>query len=176
MQPPFSGMRPKPGVPPVSNLSETPSQRLASLGIRLPDAPAPVASYVPVRLYAGQAFVSGQLPFENGQLTHTGPVPSAVDPEEAKAAARRCAINALACLQQKLGTIDRVRGVVRIGVFVASDAGFGGQPAIANGASDLLVEVFGRTGRHARAAVGVAALPMNAPVEVEFVFEVDPDA
>lgn len=149
-----------------------PSARLTNLGITLPDAPKPVASYVPVRIHGTQAFVSGQLPYENGRnLAHTGLVPSQVDAETAKAAARRCAINALACLQEALGSIDRVRGVVKVGVFVASDPGFGGQPGIANGASDLLVEVFGESGRHARAAVGVAALPMNAPVEVEFVFE-----
>ncbi len=154
--------------------TESPSQRLARLGIDLPAAPAPVASYVPVRVSGAQAFVSGQLPFEGGHLPHLGVVPSAVDAETAKAAARRCAINALACVQQALGSVDRVRGVVRIGVFVASDPGFGGQPGIANGASDLLVEVFGDAGRHARAAVGVASLPLNAPVEVEFVFEIDP--
>jgi enamine deaminase RidA (YjgF/YER057c/UK114 family) len=154
--------------------TETPSSRLAALGITLPDAPKPVASYVPVRVHGSQAFVSGQLPYGPGRtLAHTGVVPSQVDAETAKAGARQCAINALACLHEALGSIDRVRGVVKVGVFVASDPGFGGQPGIANGASDLLVEVFGEAGRHARAAVGVAALPLNAPVEVEFVFELE---
>jgi enamine deaminase RidA (YjgF/YER057c/UK114 family) len=151
----------------------TPSARLAALGIALPDAPKPVAAYVPVRIHGNQAFVSGQLPYENGALAATGAVPSAVSPETAKANARRCAVNALACLHQALGSIDRVRGVIKVGVFVASDPGFGGQPAIANGASELLVEVFGETGRHARAAVGVASLPLNAAVEVEFIFEIE---
>lgn len=150
-----------------------PSERLAALGITLPEAPKPVAAYIPVRISGPQAFVSGQLPYENGTLTATGPVPSAVSPETAKSNARRCAINALACLHQALGSVDRVRGVVKVGVFVASDPGFGGQPAIANGASELLAEVFAEAGRHARAAVGVAALPLNAPVEVEFIFEID---
>lgn len=153
-------------------MTQTPSARLASLGIQLPEAPKPVASYVPVRVSGGHAFVSGQLPMENGALPATGTVPSQVSPDAAKAMAGRCAVNALACLAQALGSIDRVKGVVKVGVFVASDAGFGGQPAIANGASDLLVEVFGEPGRHARAAVGVPALPLNAPVEVEFVFEI----
>lgn len=153
---------------------QTPTQRLAALGIQLPTAPKPVASYVPVRISGHQAFVSGQLPFENGKLPAEGTVPVTVTPEAAKAMARRCVVNALACLQQALGSIDRVRGVVKVGVFVASDAGYGGQPGIANGASDLLVEVFGEAGRHARAAVGVPALPLNATVEVEFVFEIEP--
>lgn len=153
----------------------TPTARLAELGISLPPAPAAVASYVPVRIAGDQAFVSGQLPFgPDRKLARTGPVPSRVGPEDAKADARQCAINALACLREALGSLDRVRGVVKVGVFVASDAGFGGQPGIANGASDLLVEVFGEAGRHARAAVGVAALPLDAPVEVEFVFEIAP--
>lgn len=152
--------------------AESPTARLAALGIELPQAPRPVASYVPVRVTGTQAFVSGQLPYEQGQLNHQGVVPSQIDPDTARTAARRCAINALACLQQALGSLDRVTGVIKVGVFVASDPGFGGQPAIANGASDLLVEVFGDAGRHARAAVGVAALPLNAPVEVEFIFEI----
>jgi enamine deaminase RidA (YjgF/YER057c/UK114 family) len=159
----------------MTSPQSSPSARLAALGIELPEAPKPVAAYVPVRIHNGQAFVSGQLPYENGRLAHEGVVPSRVDAETAKAAARRCAVNAMACLRQALGSIDRVRGVVKVGVFVASDPGFGGQPAIANGASELLVEVFGEAGRHARAAVGVAALPLNAPVEVEFVFELEPE-
>jgi enamine deaminase RidA (YjgF/YER057c/UK114 family) len=159
-------------TPEIRVSDPSPSQRLAALGITLPDAPKPVASYIPVRVSGNQAFVSGQLPFEAGKLPAEGTVPSSVSPDQAKAMARRCVVNALACLQQALGSIDRVRGVVKVGVFVASDAGFGGQPGIANGASDLLVEVFGEAGRHARAAVGVPALPLNAPVEVEFVFEI----
>lgn len=151
----------------------SPSARLAAMGIELPQAPKPVASYVPVRTMGNQAFVSGQLPYIQGNLAQQGVVPSQVNPDSAKAAARQCAINALACLELALGSVDRVRGVVKVGVFVASDPGFGGQPAIANGASDLLVEVFGDAGRHARAAVGVASLPLNAPVEVEFIFEIE---
>lgn len=153
-------------------MTQTPTARLAALGITLPSAPKPVASYVPVRIAGGLAYVSGQLPFEDGKLSGEGTVPGAIAPESAKAMARRCAINGLAAAAEALGSIDRISGVVKVGVFVASDAGFGGQPGIANGASDLLVEVFGESGRHARAAVGVPALPLNAPVEVEFVFEI----
>lgn len=155
----------------MTTQTQTPSSRIAALGISLPEAPKPVASYVPVRITGNLAFVSGQLPYEDGKLPATGTVPSQVTPDAAKAMARRCAINALACLHQSLGSVDRVAGVVKVGVFVASEANFGGQPAIANGASDLLVEVYGERGRHARAAVGVPALPLNAAVEVEFVFE-----
>ncbi|MCH8507877.1 MAG: RidA family protein [Phycisphaerales bacterium] len=151
----------------------SPSARLTTLGIQLPEAPKPVASYVPVRIEGSHAYVSGQLPLIDGKLAREGAVPSKVSPEDAQADARQCAINALACLKQAVGSIERVRGVVKVGVFVASDPGFGGHPKIANGASDLLVEIFGEAGRHARAAVGVASLPLNAPVEVEFIFEVD---
>lgn len=151
----------------------SPSARLTTLGIELPEAPKPVASYIPVRVEGSLAYVSGQLPLTGGKLAREGSVPGAVSPEDAKEDARRCVINALACLKEALGSLERVRGVVKVGVFVASEPGFGGQPEIANGASDLLVEVFGDAGRHARAAVGVSALPRNASVEVEFVFEVD---
>lgn len=154
---------------------QTPSERLSALGIELPEAPKPVASYLPVRISGNTAFVSGQLPTVGGKLGQTGIVPTEVSAEDAKPAAERCAINALAAMKQALGSIDRITGVVRVGVFVASDPSFGGQPAIANGASDFLVSVFGDAGRHARAAVGVASLPLNAPVEIEFLFEIRPE-
>ncbi len=147
--------------------------RLRSLGIELPAPTPPLASYVPVRVHGGVAHVSGQLPFVGGELMAVGLVPGDVSEEQAKACARQCALNALAALRGKLGSLDGVHGVVRLGCFVACEPGFGGQPAIANGASDLLFEVFGETGRHARAAVGVASLPMNAPVEIEFTFALD---
>ena len=143
---------------------------LEQLGIALPEPVGAVANYVPVKLVGNLAYVSGQVPMRDGVLVATGPVPSSVSPEAAQRAARVCAINALAALRGALdGDLDRVAGIVRLGVFVASDPGFNGQAAIANGASDLLVEVLGDAGRHARAAVGSVALPINATVEVEMI-------
>lgn len=147
--------------------------RLHEAGIRLPAAPRPVAAYVPAVRSGDLVFVSGQVPLAGGVLVARGPVPSAMSPQDAAAAARQCALNALAVLSEALdGDLDRVRRIVRVGVFVASDSGFEGQPQVANGASELLVEVFGEAGRHARAAVGAIALPLGATVEVELVAEV----
>ena len=148
--------------------------RLDELGIRLPDAPKPVAAYVPSVHAQGLIFVSGQIPLKEGSLMATGTVPSDTAVDQAVSAARQCAINALAVLKSSLeGDLDRVRRIVRIGVFVASDPGFTDQPLVANGASELMLEVFGDAGRHARAAVGSVALPLNASVEVELVAQVD---
>lgn len=140
--------------------------RLTELGIELPAAPAPVASYVPVRLAGDLAFVSGQIPMEEGRVLHTGRLGADVDLELGQVAARRCALQALSALRDALGSLDRVIGVVQVSVFVASAPGFTDQPKVANGASDVLVEIFGEEGRHARAAVGVAELPLGACVEV----------
>ncbi|MDP7070647.1 MAG: RidA family protein [Phycisphaerales bacterium] len=143
---------------------------LEALGIALPEPPAPVAAYVPVRIAGSMAFVSGQVPMQGGVLQATGPVPSQVSPDAAADAARLCVINALAALKAALdGDLDRVEGIVRVGVFVASDAGFAGQPQVADGASQLLVEVLGTAGKHARAALGCIALPLGASVEVELI-------
>lgn len=152
----------------------TPSQRLAELGLTLPPAPAPVASYVPVVVVerAGLAFVSGQIPIKDGKLTASGTLPGAVTIEQGQHAARQCVLNGLAQLQAALGSIDRVKRIVKVGVFVACEPGFIDQPKVANGASDLLVSIFGEAGKHARAAVGVPALPLGAAVEVDFVVEV----
>ena len=148
--------------------------RLSELGISLPDPPKPVASYVPATRSGSLLFVSGQLPFRDGELMTVGPVPSAVSIESAMEGARWCAVNGLAVAKQALdGDLDRLKRVVRVGVFVQSDDRFDAQPKVANGASDLLVEVLGDDGRHARAAVGVNALPLDTSVEVEFVFEID---
>ena len=148
--------------------------RLSDLGVILPDPPKPVASYVPARRSGSMLYISGQLPFRGGDLLATGPVPSSVSLETAAEAARLCAINGLAVARQALdGDLDRLRRVIRLGVFVQSDARFDAQPQVANGASDLMVEVLGEEGRHARAAVGVNALPLDTPVEVDFLFEVD---
>lgn len=149
------------------------SKRLADLGIVLPPAPKPVASYVPWVRSGNLVFVSGQIPLVEGKVAWTGRTPSAQSLEQAKAAARQCALNALSVLQAAVGgDLEGVVRIVRLGVFVASDNGFVQQPQVANGASDLLVEVFGERGRHARAAVGSNALPLDATTEVELVAEV----
>jgi enamine deaminase RidA (YjgF/YER057c/UK114 family) len=148
-------------------------ERLAELGIELPAAPEPVASYVPVKVVGGLAFVAGQIPMPDGTVSPTGAVDKEVTTEEANAAARRCTLQALAALREALGSLDRVRGIAKVDVFVASAPGFTDQSTVANGASDLLVEVFGDQGRHARAAVGVAELPLGAAVEVALVAVVE---
>ena len=144
--------------------------RLADLGIRLPAVAAPVAAYVPAVRSGQLVFTSGQLPFVDGGLRRTGKVGGSVDPEEAAADAKVCALNALAAVDELVG-LDAVARVVRVVGYVASAEGFGGQPRVVNGASEFLGRVFGDAGQHARSAVGVAELPMNAPVEVELVVE-----
>lgn len=146
--------------------------RLAQLGITLPAAPKPVAAYVPARRCGPLLFVSGQLPFRDGKLMATGPIGGTEGIVNAAAAARQCAINALAVAKDAVGSLDSIAGVVRVGVWVACASDFVDQPKVANGASELLVEVFGDSGRHARAAVGTNALPLGAMVEVEVCFEV----
>jgi len=146
-----------------------PLERLRSLGVELPAAPGAVASYVPVRLDGGLAYVSGQLPLEGGRLALSGLVGVDVSVEQAAHAARRCAINALAALREHAGGLGNVAGVVRVRVFVACGSNFTEHPAVGNGASELLQQVFGEGGRHARAAVGCSSLPLGAPVEVELV-------
>jgi enamine deaminase RidA (YjgF/YER057c/UK114 family) len=145
---------------------------LAELGIRLPPAAAPVASYVPVRVSGEHAYVAGQIPIEDGEVLSPGKVGADLTVDEARDAARRCALQALSALRESLGSLDRVKGIVKVDVFVASAPGFTQQPAVANGASDVLVEIFGEEGRHARAAVGVSELPLGASVEVALVARV----
>jgi enamine deaminase RidA (YjgF/YER057c/UK114 family) len=147
--------------------------KLAELGLKLPAAPKPVAAYVPAVRSGNHIFVAGQLPMSEGKLLSTGPVGSAVTLEQAQAAARQCALNALAIVGDQLGgDWSRLVRIVRLGVFVASDNSFTDQPKVANGASELLGQVFGDLGRHARAAVGVNVLPLGATVEVEMTVEV----
>jgi enamine deaminase RidA (YjgF/YER057c/UK114 family) len=146
---------------------------LAVLGLELPAAPAAVGAYVPVRLSGDHAWVSGQIPLVDGEILHPGHVGAEVEIEQGREAARRCALQALAALKDALGSLDRVKDIVQVTVFVASAPGFTDQPKVANAASDLFVEVFADHGRHARAAVGVAELPLNAPVEVAVVVRVD---
>lgn len=145
------------------------SGRLAELGIALPPVPRPVAAYVPAVRAGNLVFSSGQLPFVDGALAVTGRVGSAVTEAEATDAARTAALNALAAVAAVAGGIDAVERVVKMTVFVASTDDFHAQPAVANGASQLIGELFGDDGAHARSAVGVAALPLDAPVEVELV-------
>jgi enamine deaminase RidA (YjgF/YER057c/UK114 family) len=147
-------------------------EQLAALGIELPDPPTPVASYVPVVVSGGFAFVAGQVPLAEGKLLASGKLGADLDAEAGADAARTCTLQALAALRAELGSLDRIRRIVKLTVFVASAPGFTDQPKVANGASDLLGEVFGEMGRHARAAVGVSELPLGAPVEVEVVAEV----
>jgi len=149
----------------------SPRERLAELGLSLPPVAAPVAAYVPARRSGPFVFTSGQLPMIDGALPATGKVGAEVSPEDAAGLARTCALNALAAVDALVG-LDAVTAVVKVVGFVASAPGFTGQPAVVNGASNLLVDVFGDAGAHARSAVGVAALPLDAPVEVELIVEV----
>jgi enamine deaminase RidA (YjgF/YER057c/UK114 family) len=156
-------------------MSASPGQgwtaRLAELGIRLPPVAAPVASYVPAVRSGALVYTSGQLPFVDGGLRRTGKVGGSVDPEDAAADAKVCALNALAAVDDLVG-LDSIVRVVRVVGYVASAEGFSGQPRVVNGASELLGKIFGSAGQHARSAVGVAELPLNAPVEVELTVEV----
>ena len=147
--------------------------RLAELGVTLPQVAAPVAAYVPTARSGNLVWTSGQLPFVDGKLSATGKVGAEVDADTAKSLAQTCALNAIAAIAAEIGDLDRVRRVVKVVGFVASDPSFTGQPGVINGASEFLGEVFGDRGRHARSAVGVAVLPLDAPVEVEVVVEVD---
>jgi enamine deaminase RidA (YjgF/YER057c/UK114 family) len=147
-------------------------ERLQALGIELPAAPRPVASYVPAVEAGELLFISGQLPFRDGILLHTGRVPAPVAVEAAQQAARQCVINALAVVREQLGTLDRVKRLVRLSGYVASSPDFYQQPAVINGASDLLEAIFGTAGKHSRIAVGVASLPLNAPVELDLIMQI----
>lgn len=152
--------------------------RLAELGIDLPDVAAPVASYVPAVRTGNQVWTSGQLPFIDGQLAATGKLgttPTIITTERGTELARASALNALAAVGALVGGVDKITRVLKVVGFVASDPDFTAQPAVINGASNVLVEIFGDAGIHARSAVGVAALPLDAPVEVEIVVEVAAD-
>ena len=144
--------------------------RLAELGIALPTVAAPVASYVPAIQVGNQVWTSGQLPLMDGALPATGKVGAEINETDAASYARQCALNALAAVDALVG-LDNVARVVKIVGFVASDTSFTNQPVVINGASDLMKEIFGEAGEHARSAVGVAVLPLDAPVEVELVVE-----
>lgn len=145
--------------------------RLAELGLVLPEVAKPVAAYVPAVISGNLVFTSGQLPFVDGALPATGKVGADVSPEIANDLARNCALNGLAAVASAIGSLDRVTRVVKVLGFVSSDPGFTGQSGVINGASELLGEVFGEVGKHARSAVGVATLPLDSPVEVELILE-----
>ena len=151
----------------------TPEERLQELGVDLPAPAAPVAAYVPCVRTGNLVYVSGQVPSVDGKPSHIGHLGDDVDLEDGRAAARTCAVNVLAALKAERGELSRVRRVVKVTGFVASTPGFTDHPKVVNGASELFGEVFGDAGRHARAAVGVAALPLGVPVEVEAIVEVE---
>ena len=144
-------------------------RRLADLGLSLPEVAAPVAAYVPALVTGSSVYTSGQLPFVSGKLPATGKVGAEVTAEDAKKYAELCIINALAAVKSQIGDLDRITRIVKVVGFVASDPSFTGQPGVINGASELLGKVFGEAGSHARSAVGVAVLPLDAPVEVELI-------
>jgi enamine deaminase RidA (YjgF/YER057c/UK114 family) len=148
-----------------------PRERLQELGLAVPEVAKPVASYIPAVRSGDHVFTSGQLPMRSGQLITTGKVGAGVTPEEAVECARQCALNALAAIDAEV-PLEQVTRIVKLVVFVASAPDFTGQPGVANGASELVGHVFGDAGRHARSAVGVAVLPLDAPVEIEMTVEV----
>ncbi|MGZ4426803.1 MAG: RidA family protein [Nocardioidaceae bacterium] len=150
----------------------TPEERLAELGLAVPEVAKPVAAYVPAVRSGSYVYTSGQLPMREGQLITTGKVGGEVTPEEAVECARQCALNAIAAVRAEVGELSNVKRIVKVVAFVASTPDFTGQPGVANGASELFGDVFGEAGRHARSAVGVPVLPLDAPVEVEILVEI----
>jgi enamine deaminase RidA (YjgF/YER057c/UK114 family) len=147
----------------------SPTARLAALGLTLPPVPAPVADYIPAVRVGELIYSSGQVPIQNGELLATGKVGAEVSVEDAVRCARMAALNGLAAVAEVAGGLDAVEHVIKVMIFVASAPDFTGQPQVGNGASQLLVEIFGDSGRHARSAVGVASLPLDAPVEIELI-------
>lgn len=151
---------------------EKAEERLKELGIEIPDVPTPLGSYKLASVAGNLIFVSGQLPLAGGKLLYEGKVGSDLSIEDAMDAARACSVNALAVLSKELGGLGRVKGIVKLTGYVASSPGFHNQANVVNGASDFFYHVFGDHGRHARAAVGVSELPLNAPVEIELIAEI----
>ena len=147
------------------------ADRLAELGLALPPVAPPVAAYVPAVISGNHVYTSGQLPFVDGALPAAGKVGAEVSAEDAKGYAATCILNALAAVEAQIGSLDRVTRIVKVTGFVASASGFSGQPGVVNGASELLGELLGDAGVHARSAVGVAELPLDAPVEIELIAE-----
>lgn len=148
-------------------------ENLARIGLSLPNAPKPVAAYVPAKQTGKLVFTAGQLPMVNGELISKGLLGQDVEIDEANKAARICTLNALAAIKGVIGDLDRIKQIVRVVGYVASVPTFTQQPAVVNGASELLLEIFGENGKHARSAVGMAVLPLNASVEIELTVEVE---
>ncbi|MGI8433537.1 MAG: RidA family protein [Nocardioidaceae bacterium] len=153
-------------------MSSSPEERLAELGLAVPEVAKPVAAYVPALRTGNYVYTSGQLPMREGTLMATGKVGAEITPEQAVECAQQCALNGLAAVRSLVGDLSAVVRVVKVVAFVASTPDFTGQPGVANGASELLGKVFGDAGQHARSAVGVSVLPLDAPVEVELIVEV----
>ncbi len=147
--------------------------RIKEIGFSLPDAPKPVAAYIPAKQTGNLVFTAGQLPMVNGELISKGVLGQDVEIDEANKAARICTLNALAAIKGVIGDLDRIKQIVRVVGYVASVPTFTQQPAVVNGASELLLEIFGENGKHARSAVGMAVLPLNASVEIELTVEVE---
>ena len=147
-------------------------EKLKELNIVLPSAPKPAANYIPYVITNNLVFIAGQVPFENGEIKHTGKVGDNIDIDKAKEIARTCGLNIVSVLKEALnGDLSRVKKCVKLGIFVSCTNNFHNQPEVANGASDLMVEIFGEAGKHARFAVGANSLPRNSPVEVDAIFE-----
>ncbi len=146
-------------------------QRISELGLTLPDVASPAGSYLPALTSGNLVFTAGQLPIVEGKLVATGKVGNEITLEEATELAKKCILNGLAAVKNEIGDLDRIKRIVKIVGFVSSDPSFTQQPQVINGASDLLGEIFGEVGRHARSAVGVAVLPLDAPVEIELIVE-----
>ena len=152
-------------------MSQNPQERMRELGLELPQIPSPAGSYVPAVRTGNLVFTAGQVSFEDGEIRVTGKVGDAVSLEEAQHAARLCALNALAAAASEAGGLDRISRIIKVVGYVASAPDFNGQPQVVNGASDLLGEIFGENGHHARSAVGVVELPLGVPVEIEMIVE-----
>lgn len=152
----------------------TPEEKLKQLGITFLEAPKPLGSYVPCVQTGNLLFLSGVLPLKGGELSRTGKLGESVSIEEAQECARQCVINALTVLKSYLGNLDKIKKCVKLNGYIASSQDFTEQPKVLNAASDLLFEIFGEAGRHARTAVGVSVLPLNSPIEIDFIFEIRP--
>ena len=150
----------------------TPEEKIAALGIKMPEPPVPLGAYVPVLRSGNLLFLSGLLPLKEGALVKAGKIGAEIDEQEGAGLARTVAVNALAIIKEYLGELGKIKRCVKVTGYVASAPGFTGQAFVLNGASELLVQIFGDSGRHARAAVGVTALPMDSPLEIEFIFEI----
>ncbi|HET54593.1 MAG TPA: RidA family protein [Ignavibacteria bacterium] len=146
-------------------------EKLKELGIEIPEAPKPLASYIPAAISGNLVYTAGQVPLEGGKLNYIGLVGKDISIEDAQKAAKVCAINCLSVIKSVIGDLNKIERILKLTVFVASSDGFVDQPKVANGASDFIVEVFGEKGKHVRSAVGVSGLPINAPVEIEMIAE-----